>query len=661
MTALLSPNLLVAEVGTGLAVRACGSLLADLGADVVRMSTADFMTGDAVDPVWAKADVVLLASDASPQERKLWLRESPAHQIVIDITAFGHTGPMAQQPASEAELQALTGIVDTTGWADGPPLVVGFPVVAMMTAAYATASVLIAIIARTRTGAGQKIDLAQYDVAISSLTNFIALDQAGISATRSGNRHPLWAPWSTYRATDGYVQICTATDEHWQKLCKLFEAPEHATSDQFRHDSARRQNANVVDALVQGWVGEFSAHEVTERLGSVGIACGPVTELAAVSHDVNLLHRKSVAPEGGCSPLKVQSVQAGIAPIERARHTQDKSNVRPLQHIRVIEVGQYTVAPLVGRQLGAFGADVVKVESPGGDGMRSASPFNADGDSYVFAIANTDKRGVVIDLSTAAGRAQLGEMLAEADVLVENLKPGSLSKLGFSATSLRAKYPRLIYCPVTGFGHDSAYPGRAALDTVLQAMTGMMSVTTWQDVPTKAGISAVDLVAGQVGLVAVLAGLEHRERTGCVAHFDVTMHEAAAWMTLRVAAELDDKPKPAVIECADGYVVVEPNPDGGVRVAGERALSRDDVIASMRAAGVRATPVHSIVEVLQDPQLHARGMLVDATTQAGVVWRVLNSPMALQLTPPLVNRVIGQLGEDERLACAAAEQPVRAL
>src|SRR5262249_30416090 len=150
---------------------------------------------------------------------------------------------------------------------------------------------------------------------------------------------------------------------------------------------------------------------------------------------------------------------------------------------------------------------------------------------YFFTFSNSDKKSLMMDLRGAQDKAAFRELLQSADLLVENLKPGSLARLGFGAAQLAEINPRLVYCSISGFGADSAYPQRAAFDTVVQAMSGFMDPTRVEGTPIKAGISAADIVGGTYGLLAILAALEQRERTGRGQYIDISMQDVACWST----------------------------------------------------------------------------------------------------------------------------------
>jgi crotonobetainyl-CoA:carnitine CoA-transferase CaiB-like acyl-CoA transferase len=183
--------------------------------------------------------------------------------------------------------------------------------------------------------------------------------------------------------------------------------------------------------------------------------------------------------------------------------------------IRVVDFSRYLSGPSAAMLLADMGADVVKVEGlPGGDPSRESGPFH-DGQSVYFMCSNRNKRSLAVDLRSEAGRRVVADLLARADVLVHNFKPGTMAKMGFAHEQLHESNPRLIYCDISGFG--TAGPGRdlPGFDQSAQAMSGLMSVTgTAQTGPLRVGIAVADSTAGIVAALGIVSALYERERTG---------------------------------------------------------------------------------------------------------------------------------------------------
>ncbi|WP_329014307.1 CoA transferase [Streptomyces sp. NBC_00690] len=715
-------HVLVVEIGARTAVAACGGLLAQLGAEVVlveptRPRTDHKWTDRAVTAAGKRsvvidhgtpagsetyaglmraADIVLLSSDLDgdgdgdgerDRQRATGLHreaesadglngrpfQRPERQIVCDITAFGHSGPLSGVGGSEALVEAVAGVAETTGRRDGLPVLLGAPLLEMEAAVYAASAAIAALRARRLNGFGQHIDIALYDVAVNALAAFLPLPFTGRVATRNGNRHPTLSPWNAYPANDGWVVICAPTDDQWARLCTVMGRPELVDDDLFATTTRRMENVDAIDEVVGVWTAGRPVQECVDALTRAVVPSGPVVPVAELADEPNLRHRSMVRTAlepgtgrrvllPGCPvrwgpdappqripgrdadrehilsrmvnherndlrPLLGAPVPAPVpapGPGHRGESASPEPSspdtplpTRPLEGIRVVEIGMNTVGPLAGKQLGALGADVIKVEPPRGDSNRHNAPLRPDGQSYVFALLNTDKRGLVLDLREEPDRKVLWDLLASADVLIENLKPGSLERLGFGPNQVKSTLPHLVYCSINGFGHHTVYPGRPALDTVVQAMSGVMSTTLVDGVPTKAGISVSDQLGGLFGLLGVLAAVEQREMHGGPgATLDLAMQDGSAWATHR---NWNGTPAPRA-----------------AIVAGLTGPALDE--------NGRRTPVATVDEVLAQEQTFARGLIVERPTSDGDRWTVLGPPFRLESTPTDVHSVMPRLG-----------------
>src|SRR6202790_2034191 len=204
----------------------------------------------------------------------------------------------------------------------------------------------------------------------------------------------------------------------------------------------------------------------------------------------------------------------------------------PLEGITVIAVEQAVAAPFCSSRLADAGAHVIKVERPEGDFARGYDAA-AKGQSSYFVWLNRGKNSVVIDLATKEGRQSLEELIASADVLLQNLKPGSMDKLGFSLERLRKDYPSLISCTISGYGDDGPYAQRKAYDLLIQAESGLASITGGPEAPARVGVSVVDVAAGMNAYEAILEALIARGRSGQGAALSISMFDAVAdWMTV---------------------------------------------------------------------------------------------------------------------------------
>lgn len=711
-TGALLGNLRVLELGARVGAGACGGLLAQLGAEVIlvepprpsdtdkwqnRPAMAAGKSSIVIDDTSAEgrqqlaklltsADVVLLSSDLSSTCNWVWNAPRPAQQIICDITAFGRSGPMAGTPLPETLVQAYSAVADTMGENDGPPALIGAPLLDMEAAAYAAAAIIAARRVVRQHGFGQRIEIALYDVAVNSLLTFIPMYLVGKASGRNGNRHPTLVPWNAYKAADGWVLICGPTNDQWRRICEALEQPGLAADERFSSPTLRMDNVVEVDAAINLWTAGRSVSDCVARFSRFGIPSGSIVSIEEVASEPNLVHRGMVFqqqdPVSGsmvqtsASPIRLRGIKPAAPLIPQmdgqkqrlldarpalAGTTEEargdlQSPHRPLEGVRVVEIGMNTVAPLACRQLGALGADVIKVEPPTGDTNRWNAPLHESGESYVFALSNTDKRGVVLDLRKTEDKETLFVLLATADMVIENLKPGSLEKLGVGAADVLARYPHLIYCSVNGFGYESVYPGRPALDTVIQGMSGVMSASIVNGVPTKAGISVSDQLGGQLGLVGMLAALDRKERTGCGANFDIAMQDCSAWSTQMLwRGRKTATQSSRIVATSDGYVAIHGDLQVSAHLlggaAGEspeeaaRRLPRDEVVSRLQGgSGLQCVPVLGIAEVLASPQLAARSLFVERQAADGIAWKVLSSPMRLRSTPAVVSAPMPRLG-----------------
>jgi formyl-CoA transferase len=204
----------------------------------------------------------------------------------------------------------------------------------------------------------------------------------------------------------------------------------------------------------------------------------------------------------------------------------------PLEGLLVVSLEQAVAAPTCACRLADAGARVIKIERPEGDFARGYDKL-ARGESAYFVWLNRGKESVVLDLTKGADKAVLEKLLAKADVFIQNLKPGAVGKLGFSIERLRRDYPKLICCSITGFGESGPYAARKSYDLLVQAESGLASVTGGPEAPARVGVSVTDVAAGMNAYEAVLEAIIARGRTGQGDAVSVSLFDAMAdWMTV---------------------------------------------------------------------------------------------------------------------------------
>ncbi|WP_245645431.1 CaiB/BaiF CoA transferase family protein [Pseudonocardia acaciae] len=363
----------------------------------------------------------------------------------------------------------------------------------------------------------------------------------------------------------------------------------------------------------------------------------------------------------------------------------------PLSGIRVVDLSTSYAGPTATMYLADLGAEVIKVERPGrGDDARGWGPPFTGGTSAWFASANRNKRSVVLDLRSPGARRVLHRLLAAADVFVENLNPAKLDGLGLSPRRLRARYPRLVYCALSGFGLDGPDATLPGYDLVAQARSGLMSVTGAADgAPQRVSTALSDIVAGMSAALAITAALRRQERTGLGDLVDVALLESdLALMAPRIAAFLAGEPEPRPSGGTDSVLAVyqpfatEDRPivlavgseaiwrrlcdtlglDGladdpalasnaGRRAERERivdAIQRrlrtagaEEWLERLAAAGVPAAPVQRLAEVVADRQVAARGSVLRLDGADGPhfavrsPWRLAAADPPARPAPPL--------------------------
>jgi formyl-CoA transferase len=389
--------------------------------------------------------------------------------------------------------------------------------------------------------------------------------------------------------------------------------------------------------------------------------------------------------------------------------TSISQNTAALGHIRVLDLSRVLAGPWCTQILADLGADVVKVERPGaGDDTRHwGPPFLKDADgndtaqaSY-FAACNRNKRSITIDMATPDGQALIRQMAAQSDVLVENFKVGGLAHYGLDYASLKTLNPRLIYCSVTGFGQDGPYAERAGYDLMIQAMTGMMSITGRPNGepgggPLRVGVALTDLFTGVYASTAILAALDVRHRTGAGQHIDMALldvgmailaNQATGFLNTGRAPQRQGNSHPSLapyqdFPTADGAMLLAIGNDGQFRrfceAAGRpdwaadarfatntlRVTHREALIPAMEqvtrtrstAAWIKlledkAVPcgaINDIAQAFDDEQVKARGLAVSLPRDAGDGIQAIAgvaSPLRLLDNPPVLRNAPPALGQ----------------
>jgi crotonobetainyl-CoA:carnitine CoA-transferase CaiB-like acyl-CoA transferase len=374
----------------------------------------------------------------------------------------------------------------------------------------------------------------------------------------------------------------------------------------------------------------------------------------------------------------------------------------PLSGLRVLELARILAGPWIGQTLADLGADVVKVESPDGDDTRRwGPPFvqDTDGgnaDAAYFHCCNRGKRSVVADFREPQGQETVRRLAQRSDILIENFKVGGLTKYRLDYASLREINPRLIYCSITGFGQTGPYAPRAGYDFMIQGMSGIMDLTGEPDgFPQKIGVAFADIFTGTYGVIAILAALAQRERTGTGQHLDMALldtmvgvlaNQGLNYLTSHRAPRRMGNAHPNIVPyqvfaVRDGHVIIAVGNDGqfsrlcrylgcpalttdplysknATRVENREQLgailsaplasrSRDVVLAALAELEIPAGPINSVADVFADPQVVHRQLQLQlqATWAAGGTVPGIRTPIRFSDASLSLDRPSPRLGE----------------
>ena len=368
-----------------------------------------------------------------------------------------------------------------------------------------------------------------------------------------------------------------------------------------------------------------------------------------------------------------------------------------LEGIRVLDVTQVMAGPFCAMQLCDMGADVIKVEPPGGDSTRRMAGASGN-DSAGFNAVNRGKRGIVLDLGTPRGQDAMRRLLPSADILIENYRPGVMRRFGLDYATLAEQYPALIYASISGYGQTGPAASKGGFDLIAQGVSGLMSITgeTGRP-PVKVGVPLTDLGAALFALAAILAALHYRTRTGLGQHIDTSLVEAGIALSVWESAEYFGRgvpPRAARIGASHDRALPGHPLCRRLHHAGGR--DRSPVSASLRGArtsrvdrraGLRQRyaarsqprrrssngsrrsrcrsharcwlarfedaripcgPINDYAETFADPQVVARGMIVDVDHPTLGRLRTVGSPIKMSATPPVADRRAPLLGEHTR-------------
>ncbi|MCX4098460.1 CaiB/BaiF CoA transferase family protein [Nocardia sp. alder85J] len=654
-----------------------------------------------------------LAADPSPTVADL-LAENPA-LVWVSITPFGRTGPYRDWTASESVLYAMSGVLSRSGTPGAAPLLPPAGLIEETVGVHAAWSALLAHVAALGSGRGEFVDLSAFETVVHGFDP--GFGTQGSAAAGRSEDFPRGRPaaanfYPVFRCADGYVRICLLARRQWRSMFEWLGAPAEFADPKYDTIPARFAAADRLHPLIGALFAERTRDELVAEGARRGVPLGGVHDVAEVLRlehfaasgaltDMELAPGLSARVPAGY--LNIDGVRAGIrtpapgvgerdgqpggAPAEaaaaadQARHSGAYSvvngaaspsgagtttgavvaadPVRPLAGLRVLDLGVIVFGAELSRQLADYGADVIKIENAAfPDGLRQAKRGAALAPSVAWGHRN--KRSFGVDLRTGEGRRIFTELVRDADVLLANFKPGTLTSMGFDPAELSALNPRLIVSDASAFGNVGPWRERLGYGPLVRASCGVSAMWRYPDDPELLcdGMTVYpDHIAGQVAATAILAALIRRVDTGVGGLIELAQSDTAlVQLGVQLAAESivpgsaaapgnrDPYYAPTgVFPCAgdDEWCVVavrtdaewarlcevvgRPEPAADPMFAtregrlAHRSAAEDRLIhwlagrspreamATLQAAGVPAGAMLRLPELLRDPQLRERG------------------------------------------------------
>ena len=669
-----------------------------------------------LDELISGADILLTSAENGAGEPFLHSRGGARYDgVQLLITPFGTTGPYAAYRGDELNVSAFGGPAVYVGEPEREPLVPPFMLAAFQAALSGLAGVLGALVG----GRAAQIDVAEYEaLATSHMTGLYSLSLfSGQVPRRAGHRKPNPYPFTALPCKDGRVCLAFLAGHQWKRLLEAMNHPEWSKDPRF---SDRRRNgelyADELDSLVSGWLADRTKDELRAMSVERGIPLGPletIEDLLASEQfrQRGFLRRLTVDGHETDMPglpfrdLPAQRGESHASPRTSTSHLDGASEL-PLAGLRVVDLSWVMSGPMAAQFLTDMGADVIKVESRTHlDASRQGLPLIEDveaGDAGAtpnmmphYNAVNRGKRSIQLDLRCDGGREVLARLVADADVLVENLGAGSLERLGLPMEELHRIQPGLVVLRVSMAGQegpDSALPGYAPQSTSI----GGLDVLAGYPGEPPLGMVALnlgDITVASFGAVALLAAL-HRSRTrGVGTVIDMSMIEvhSAAIAPLFAARQLDGADLSPIgnghrLHCPHGVfpsagedswisiavrnerewaalaaIVNAPNDiacrdDAASRREVEAdivhlisawtcVLPADEATAALQAAGIAAAPVYGVEELMFDAHARERGVVVELDHHLIGIVPVYGSPLHAQPPVTAVTKRAPDLGE----------------
>jgi crotonobetainyl-CoA:carnitine CoA-transferase CaiB-like acyl-CoA transferase len=592
VTELPFDGLRVLEVGAGIATAYCGKMFVDAGAAVVKIEppTGDPMrhwrarpdtgagalfgylaagkqsvVGDStsaeVVALLAAADVVITDLGAGWTLPEVTASSRPS-AVVVAITPFGTTGPYVDGglQVNEFLLQALCGSIGGRGWPGSEPVQAGGRIGEWFAGAYAAVASAAAVRHAGRTGEGETIDVSLYEAMVIAMGSLGAVSASVLGAHQALGLRSLELP-SIVPTADGLVGFCTITAQQFQDFLVLIERADLLDDAELASFAGRVRRRDEFLAMVHEWAATKTTDEIIQLATAFRIPVAPIAAPQSITTIDHYVERGVfVTSEDGATAPRVPYRSAAIPtrppaaapavgadngrvswqrdPAGPTKPTRDGTAL-PLSGIRIVDFTAFWAGPFATQVLAALGADVIKIEGvrrP--DGMRFAGGLPPSVDQWwewgpVFQCSNTNKRGISLELGTSQGRTSALELIAHADLVIENFSPRVMANFQLEWDVVHATNPMATMIRMPAFGLDGPWRDRVGFAQTMEQASGMAWMTGPADGPPIIPRGACDPLAGLHAAFAALAALSIRDRTGTGVHVESTMVEAA----LNVAAE----------------------------------------------------------------------------------------------------------------------------
>ena len=489
--------------------------------------------------------------------------------IYAQIKGFASDSPYANYLSSDMIAQSVGGAVAITGFDGGPPLKPGATLGDTGSALHGVIGIIAALHQRLATGRGQRVEVAM-QAAVINLARVRYQSQLlkGKPLPREGNGSKMAsAPSDLYPCKPGgpndyvFIHVTRTADRHWQRLLEVIGRKDLADDPRYLNGKGRAEHRDEVNALLSGWCSQHTKTEAMEAIQNAGVPAGAVLDPQELSKDPHLQKRGMFAtikhPVRGAVtmpawPVKMSESQVPLrsAPL-LGEHTEEvlsewltaggkeapqpvkeapvKAGMnRALSGVKVLDLTQFEAGPSCTEALAWLGADVVKVEEPKrGESGRYGSSEKPGVDSFYYILLNANKRSFTCDLKSEQGKEILKKLVAKADIMIENMAPGVIERLGFGYDVVKKLNPNIIFAQIKGFAPDGPRANYLCFDMIAQAAGGGLSITGDEgEKPLKAGPTFGDTGTGLHCATGILAALWQRRMTGRGQRVEVAMQEA---------------------------------------------------------------------------------------------------------------------------------------